>query len=305
MWEQINGKEITITLNGYKGNDTEYTKTYKVVGITDTMGKVYVNGTSRFMDVVTHTGDVNPSATNTYSLGVSGTRWSKLFLGTEDSYGSSTVPVYWNAGVPTAITSYSGNAATATKLQTAREINGTAFDGSADITTTQWGTARTISISATAGTTGTSIDGSANASLIVPSTMTGFASITSTKFVGESSSTLRLASNSSTNSTDPGGLTWFNISGTKGAVVDENDTPTTAWWYILRNRHTTTSNNYYTDLAIPMNENHMYYKIVRNNAVVNNGWVMMYDTQNITYGTNAPNNSDGKPNGSIYIQLIS
>lgn len=40
MWEQINGKEITITLNGYKGNDTEYTKTYKVVGITDTMDKV-------------------------------------------------------------------------------------------------------------------------------------------------------------------------------------------------------------------------------------------------------------------------
>jgi ABC-type antimicrobial peptide transport system permease subunit len=40
MWEQINGKEITITLNGYKGNDTEYTKTYKVVGITDTMEKV-------------------------------------------------------------------------------------------------------------------------------------------------------------------------------------------------------------------------------------------------------------------------
>lgn len=284
--------------NGYFSN------TLGIAG-TNTSFKLYVNGTSRFMDVVTHTGDVNPSATNTYSLGVSGTRWSKLFLGTEDSYGSSTVPVYWNAGVPTAITSYSGNAATATKLQTAREINGTAFDGSADITTTQWGTARTISISATAGTTGTSIDGSANASLIVPSTMTGFASITSTKFVGESSSTLRLASNSSTNSTDPGGLTWFNISGTKGAVVDENDTPTTAWWYILRNRHTDTSNNYYTDLAIPMNENHMYYKIVKNNAVVNNDWVMMYDTQNITYGTNAPNNSDGKPNGSIYIQLIS
>jgi len=31
-----------------------------------------------------------------------------------DSYGSSTEPIYWNAGVPTAITSYGGNSATAT-----------------------------------------------------------------------------------------------------------------------------------------------------------------------------------------------
>jgi hypothetical protein len=48
----------------------------------------------------------------------------------------------------------SGNAATATTLQTARTINGTSFDGSANITTASWGTARTIN--------GSSIDGSAN-----------------------------------------------------------------------------------------------------------------------------------------------
>ncbi|WP_395138311.1 tail fiber domain-containing protein [Schlegelella aquatica] len=56
--------------------------------------------------------------------------------------------------------SITGNAATATTLQTARTINGTSFDGSADITTANWGTARTLTI----GNTGKSVDGSANVS---------------------------------------------------------------------------------------------------------------------------------------------
>lgn len=77
-----------------------------------------------------------------------------------------------------------GAASSATKLATARNINGTAFDGSAAITTAKWGTSRTIGISSIAGTTGTAVDGSANANLIIPSTMTGFSSITSTNFVG-------------------------------------------------------------------------------------------------------------------------
>ena len=72
-----------------------------------------------------------------------------------------------------------GNASTATKLANKRKINGTDFDGSADITTSKWGTARTISINSAAGTTGTSVDGSANTTLVVPATMTGFTSITS------------------------------------------------------------------------------------------------------------------------------
>ena len=48
-------------------------------------------------------------------------------------------------------------AAAATKLATARSINGTSFNGTADITTTKWGTARTITI----GAKGKSVDGSA------------------------------------------------------------------------------------------------------------------------------------------------
>ena len=54
----------------------------------------------------------------------------------------------------------SGNAKTSTKLQTARTINGTSFDGSSNITTSKWGTARNITI----GNTTKTIDGSGNIS---------------------------------------------------------------------------------------------------------------------------------------------
>lgn len=51
-----------------------------------------------------------------------------------------------------------GNANAAIKLATARTINGTSFDGSANITTANWGTARNIQI----GNTAKSVNGSAN-----------------------------------------------------------------------------------------------------------------------------------------------
>ena len=52
------------------------------------------------------------------------------------------------------------SAGTADTLATARTINGTSFNGSANITTANWGTARTITI----GNTGKSVNGSANVS---------------------------------------------------------------------------------------------------------------------------------------------
>lgn len=92
-----------------------------------------------------------------------------------------------------------------------------------------------------------------------------------------------LGENSSTNSGNVGGLTWFNIEGTAGAAVDTNDAPSSAWWYILRNRHTNTSNNYYTDIAIPFNDNSIYYKIVRNGSVAYSKWIQVLDVNNYTY----------------------
>ena len=67
--------------------------------------------------------------------------------------------------------SLSGNATTATTLQTSRTINGTSFNGSANITTSYWGTTRTI--------WGQSVNGSAN----VSGAMTGVTSITATGLI--------------------------------------------------------------------------------------------------------------------------
>lgn len=83
--------------------------------------------------------------------------------------GSATLPIYPNAGTPTACSttlgvSITGNATTATKLQTARTINGTSFDGTANIVTAYWGTARTISLSG-AVTGSASVNGSQNVTI--------------------------------------------------------------------------------------------------------------------------------------------
>lgn len=67
----------------------------------------YSTGTANTLVRLTST-TWQPERTNEISLGVSGTRWSKLYVGTADSYGSNTQPIYWNAGVPTAIT-YTAN----------------------------------------------------------------------------------------------------------------------------------------------------------------------------------------------------
>lgn len=60
--------------------------------------------------------------------------------------------------------SCTGNAATATKLKDARTINGTSFNGTGNITTSKWGTARTLALSgAVSGSA--SIDGSGNVTI--------------------------------------------------------------------------------------------------------------------------------------------
>ena len=66
------------------------------------------------------------------------------------------------------------NVYSATKLQTERTINGTSFDGTANITTANWGTARSVGIVNSDGT-GTavtvSVNGGANVNLKLPTTI--------------------------------------------------------------------------------------------------------------------------------------
>lgn len=104
--------------------------------------------------------------------------WYHIFTGqgsdagynTQLALGMTTEAVYyrnrtvgtWGRWKQLAFTdsSISGNASTATTLQTARTINGTSFNGSGNITTANWGTARNIQI----GNTAKSVNGSGNVS---------------------------------------------------------------------------------------------------------------------------------------------
>lgn len=92
--------------------------------------------------------------------------------------------------------SLSGNASTATTLQTSRTINGKSFNGSANITTSYWGTTRTFYINDPSGAhyNSYSVNGSGNVDMYLPSTMTGFSSITSTTFSGSLSGNASSAS---------------------------------------------------------------------------------------------------------------
>lgn len=73
---------------------------------------------------------------------------------------SSTVANNYNTNVSRPTSSYANRAASADRLTTARSINGTNFDGTANITTSYWGTARNFTI----GNTTKSVNGSANVS---------------------------------------------------------------------------------------------------------------------------------------------
>src|SRR5574344_1041559 len=106
-----------------------------------------------------------------------------------------------------------GNAATSTKLQTTRTINGTNFDGSANITTVQWGTARNISITdGTNTSSAVSVNGSQAYSLNLPSTIKA-------TFVGN------ITGNVTGNcSGTAGDVAWANVSGKPATYTPSSHT---------------------------------------------------------------------------------
>lgn len=77
---------------------------------------------------------------NTQTLGSATNRWSKVYIGNSNTYGSATTPVYWNDGIPTAITSINvPSTSTVAALTTARQLGvkldattAATFNGSAD-----------------------------------------------------------------------------------------------------------------------------------------------------------------------------
>ena len=102
------------------------------------------------------------SASNGSAGGVTSfnTRTGAVTLSSADVTGALGFTPY-NSTNPSGYITSAGNAATATALQTARTINGTSFNGTANITTTTRGTARTLSFTGDA-TGSSSVDGSVN-----------------------------------------------------------------------------------------------------------------------------------------------
>lgn len=118
--------------------------------------------------------NIKPHLSNSIFLGTTDLRWKCVYSYNLDISSTSTFSgkATFNGGLSGTLTgSLSGNATTATTLQTSRTINGTLFNGSANITTSYWGTTRTI--------WGQSVNGSAN----VSGAMTGVTSITATGLI--------------------------------------------------------------------------------------------------------------------------
>ena len=112
--------------------------------------------------------NIKPHLSNSITSGTTDLRWKCVYSYNLDISSTSTFggKATFNGGLSGTLTgSLSGNATTATTLQTSRTINGTSFNGSANITTSYWGTTRTI--------WGQSVNGSANVSGVTSITATG------------------------------------------------------------------------------------------------------------------------------------
>lgn len=125
---------------------------------------------------------------DTFDLGSASRLWKNIYgatiHATDIEANSITAPSITVSGL------MDGNAASANKLFAPVNINGTPFDGSKGITTNAWGTQRNIKISSTASenaSNGINVDGTANFTLTIPSSMSGFAEILGTN-LGSSAS---------------------------------------------------------------------------------------------------------------------
>lgn len=170
--------------------------------------------------------NVIPNSNNTKNLGGTSNRWLGIYGYNLDISSTSTFSgkATFNGGLSGTLTgSLSGNASTATTLQTSRTINGTSFNGSANITTSYWGTTRTFYINDPSGAhyNSYSVNGSGNVDMYLPSTMTGFSSITSTTFSGSLSGNASSASTATklTNTRTIWGQSFNGTANVSGAMT--------------------------------------------------------------------------------------
>lgn len=170
--------------------------------------------------------NIKPHLSNSITLGTTDLRWKCVYSYNLDISSTSTFSgkATFNGGLSGTLTgSLRGNATTATTLQTSRTINGTSFNGSANITTSYWGTTRTFYINDPSGAhyNSYSVNGSGNVDMYLPSTMTGFSSITSTTFSGSLSGNASSASTATklTNTRTIWGQSFNGTANVSGAMT--------------------------------------------------------------------------------------
>lgn len=135
------------------------------------------NSTNGYFTQATYQGNhlLQYTAKSTVDAGTNSTTKSAVLLnesGNTSFPGTVTAPTF--SGALSGNATSSTSASHAARLTTPRTINGTNFDGTAAITTANWGTARTIYIADSAGSntgTGVSVNGSGNATLKLPATI--------------------------------------------------------------------------------------------------------------------------------------
>lgn len=184
-------------------------------------GITYVSSTGN-----TYYQNIKPHLSNSITSGTTDLRWRCVYSYNLDISSTSTFggKATFNGGLSGTLTgSLSGNATTATTLQTSRTINGTSFNGSANITTSYWGTTRTFYINDPSGAhyNSYSVNGSGNVDMYLPSTMTGFSSITSTTFSGSLSGNASSASTATklTNTRTIWGQSFNGTANVSGAMT--------------------------------------------------------------------------------------
>lgn len=199
----------------------------------------------------------------------------------------------------------------ATKLQNARAINGTPFDGTQNITTTKWGSKRTITISDNDGTntqSNANIDGSANFTLKLPATikatLSGKASTAGHADTASSATTATTCTGNAETATKLQTARTIN-----GTSFDGTLNITTANWGTAR---TLTIGNKEQSVKGDTNVSWSLHDILYNTSSIGTGTSWDITTPGVYYvgsnpvftGTGNPESSNGGLNPYRYGQLI-
>ena len=185
--------------------------------------------------------------------------------------------------------SCTGNAATATILQTARNINGTSFNGSAAITTASWGTARTLTI----GSTGKSVDGSAAVSWSLAEL--GAAATNQTMFIGTTSVAINRASASQT-------LTGVSIDGNAATATNGLTTSNYVSYSAFTGSVTSTYGNFTTPGLIIGDAQYGFYVVSGNVYYKSASGGVHYWRNTANSGNTMSLDNSGNLNVSGYLQ---